>query len=60
MPVKVTEQVIGVFGSCSVSIPLSDIESQQGFVRVALGFFEYLREMGFEVGFQVVVEIFAK
>lgn len=60
MPVEVFEEMVDVFGSCGISVPLVDVECEEGFVCVCLGLVDDCLEVAVEVLDQVVIQILAK
>ena len=60
MAIEIPEQVVVVSGRSGVAFPIPNVVGEQGFVRVLLGFFVDLGEVGLEVLDEGVVEVFTK
>jgi hypothetical protein len=60
MPIQVSEEMVDVFGSGSISVPFSDVESEEGFVCVFLRLVYKFFKVGIEVCDEVLIEILAK
>ena len=60
MSIQIAEEMVDVLGRSRVSIPFSDVEGQQGLIRVGLRLIVDGLEMVGEVRDEVVVQIFAE
>jgi hypothetical protein len=58
--VEVAKQVVDILCSCGISIPFSNVEAKQGFIRVTGRLVVHNSEMASEVIFQVLVKVFAE
>jgi hypothetical protein len=60
MSIQVSKEMVDVFGSGSISVPFSDVESEEGFVCVFLRLVYKFFKVGIEVCDEVLIEILAK
>jgi hypothetical protein len=60
MSIQVSKEMVDVFGGGSISVPFSDVESEESFVCVFLRLVYEFFKVGIEVCDKVLIEILSK